>query len=132
MRTVRSRIWLATGVALTVVALLAMAAMGSMAKSRVREVSLVARGMAFYVDGGSTANPILHARPSERLRITVVNNAPGMVHDLAIDAVSALTPPLTAGQIASIEFTAPEKPGDYAYRCRPHALMMKGVLTVSE
>ena len=36
-----------------------------------------------------------------------------MVHDLAIDAVSAATPPLTAGQAASIEFTAPETPGDY-------------------
>jgi plastocyanin len=132
MRTVRSRIWLATGVSVAVVALLAMAAIGSMAKSRVREVSLVARGMAFYADGTSKANPILHARPGERLRITVVNSAPGMVHDLAIDAVSASTPPLTAGQAASIEFTAPETPGDYTYRCRPHALMMKGVLTVAE
>ena len=28
-----------------------MAAIGSMAKSRVREISLVARGMAFYADG---------------------------------------------------------------------------------
>ena len=65
--------------------------------------------------------------PGERLRITVINNAPGMVHDLAIDAVSAATPPLTAGQAASIEFTAPEKTGNYTYRCRPHALMMKGV-----
>jgi plastocyanin len=129
---VRSKIWLAACVAITAIAVLAMAAIGSMAKSRVREVSLVARGMAFYADGGSKANPILHVRPGERLRITVVNSAPGMVHDLAIDAVSASTPPLTAGQVAAIEFTAPGKPGAYEYRCRPHALMMRGVLSVSD
>lgn len=132
MRTVRSRIILIAGTAFIVALAMAMAAIGSTAKDRVREVSLVARDMAFYADGGSTANPVLHARPGERLRITVINNAPGMVHDLIIDAVDTATPLLTAGQVASIEFTAPAKTGDYAYRCRPHALMMKGVLTVSD
>ena len=132
MRTVRSRILWTVGIAAVVVLAMTMAAIGSMANGRVREVSLVAREMAFYADGGSTANPVLHARPGERLRITVINNAPGMVHDLTIDAVQTATPLLTAGQVASIEFTAPAEPGDYQYRCRPHALMMKGVLTVSD
>jgi plastocyanin len=130
--TVRARIWLTTGVAITVVAAMTMAAVASLAKDRVREISLVAREMAFYADGGRKANPILHAHPGERIRITVINRAPGMVHDLAIDAVSTSTPLLTSGQVASIEFTAPGKPGDYEYRCRPHALMMKGLLTVAE
>ena len=90
-----------------------MAAIGSMAKGRVREVSLVARDMAFYADGGSTANPVLHARPGERLRITVINNAPGMVHDLDHRRRPNRDALLTAGQVASIEFTAPAEPGDY-------------------
>jgi len=60
----------------------------------------------------------------------VTNNAPGMIHDLAIDAVSAATGTLRVGQVASIEFTVPEKVGSYEYRCRPHGLMMKGVLKV--
>ena len=132
MRTVRSRILWTVGIAAVVVVAMTMAAIGSMAKGRVREVSLVARDMAFYAEAGSTANPVLHARPGERLRITVINNAPGMVHDLIIDAVQTATPLLTAGQVASIEFIAPAEPGDYQYRCRPHALMMKGVLTVSD
>jgi plastocyanin len=132
MTTVQPKIWVATGMAFVVAAAVAMAAMGSTAKSRVREISLVARSMAFYTDGGSAPNPVIHARPGERLRITVTNNAPGMIHDLAIDAVSASTSALTAGQVASIEFTAPERAGEYEYRCRPHALMMKGVLAVSE
>ena len=126
---VRSRVWLAAGVTVVAVAM-TIAAIGSTAKSRVREISLVARDMAFYADGDSQPNPVLHATPGERLRITVTNNAPGMVHDLAIDAVSAATGTLGVGQVASIEFTVPEKIGSYEYRCRPHALMMKGVLKV--
>ena len=132
MKTVRSRVLVTTGVGVVVAVAMAVAAISSPAKSRVREVSLVARTMAFYADGGTQPNPVLRARPGERLRITVINNAPGMVHDLAIDAASTSTPLLTAGQVASIEFTAPEKAGDYEYRCRPHALMMKGVLKVSQ
>jgi plastocyanin len=127
---VRSRFWVATGAGFIVAVAMAMAAIGSTAKTRVREISLVARSMAFYADDGSQANPVIHARPGERLRITVTNAAPGMIHDLAIDAVSASTSALTAGQVASIEFTAPSKAGDDEYCCRPHALMMKGVLKV--
>ena len=124
MRTVRSKIQLAAGVTSVVAIALAMAAIGSTAKSRVREISLVARDMAFYADGGSSANPVLRVHPGERLRITIVNDAPGMVHDLAIDAVSEATPLLTTGQVGAIEFTAPKRAGNYPYRCRPHALMM--------
>jgi len=131
-KTVRSRLLLAIAAASVVAMAMAMAAIGSTAKSRVREISLVARDMSFYADGGAQPNPMLHARPGERLRITVTNGAPGMIHDLSIDAVSSATSSLTAGQIASIEFVAPTKAGDYEYRCRPHALMMKGVLRVSE
>ncbi len=126
---VQSRVWLASGVTVVAVAM-TIAAIASTAKSRVREISLVARDMAFYADGDSHPNPVLRATPGERLRITVTNNAPGMVHDLAIDAVSAATGTLSGGQAASIEFTVPEKTGSYEYRCRPHALMMKGVLKV--
>jgi plastocyanin len=130
--TVRSRILLASAAAFVVALAMAMAAIGSTAKSRVREISLVARDMAFYADGSSQPNPVLHARPGERLRITLTNNAPGMIHDLSIAAVSASTSTLTAGQAASIEFSVPEKAGDYEYRCRPHALMMKGTLRVAD
>jgi len=129
MMAVRSRVCLAAGVTVVAVAM-TIAAIGSTAKSRVREISLVARDMAFYADGNSQPNPVLRATPGERLRITVTNNAPGMVHDLAIDAVSAATGTLSVGQVASIEFTVPEQIGSYEYRCRPHALMMKGVLKV--
>jgi plastocyanin len=128
--TVRSRMLLAFAAAAVVALAMAMAAIGSTAKSRVREISLVARDMAFYAEGSSQPNPMLHARPGERLRITLTNDAPGMIHDLAVPAVSASTSTLTIGQVATIEFTAPEKAGDYEYRCRPHALMMKGVLRV--
>lgn len=130
MRTVRSKIWVITGVVFVVAAVMAMAAMGSTTRSGVREIALVARSMAFYADGGSAPNPVLHAQPGERLRITVTNDAPGMVHDFTIDTLAASTALLTAGQVASVEFTVPAKAGEYEYHCRPHALMMKGVLKV--
>jgi plastocyanin len=129
---VRSRIWLKTATIIVAIAAMALAAIGSFAKSRVREISLVTRDMAFYVEGESVRNPALRVQRGERLRITVTNASPGMVHDLAIDAVSATTPLLSAGQAGAVEFTAPEAPGTYEYRCRPHALMMRGVLTVSD
>ena len=130
MTTLRSKIWLITGVVFVVAAVMAMAAMGSTTRREVREISLVARSMAFYTDGGTAPNPVLYARPGERLRITVTNDAPGMIHDFAIDALAASTSTLIAGQVASIEITVPAKAGEYEYRCRPHALMMKGVLKV--
>jgi plastocyanin len=129
---VGSRVWLKTAAIIVVIAAMALAAIGSFAKGRVREISLVTRDMAFYVEGASVRNPALRVRPGERLRITVRNESPGMVHDLAIDAVSATTTLLSAGQAGAVEFTAPDAPGSYEYRCRPHALMMRGVLTVSD
>ena len=88
---VQSRVWLAAGVTVVAVAM-TIAAIGSMAKGRVREMSLVARDMAFYADGDSQRPiPSSAPAPGERLRITVTNNAPGMVHEI-IDAVGAARP----------------------------------------
>ena len=127
-----SRVWIKTAAAMIAIAAISLAAIGSFAKSRVREISLVTRDMAFYLAGDSTPNPALPVRPGERVRITVRNGSPGLVHDFAIDAVTAATPQLSGGQVGSVEFTAPDAPGRYEYRCRPHSLMMRGVVTVSE
>ncbi len=99
------------------------------ARGDVREIELTARSMAFYA-AGSGANPTLVVRPGERVRIVVRNETPGMVHDLAIDAFGVSTRLLNAGETGALEFTAPQEAGRHEYVCRPHAVMMRGVIEV--
>ena len=100
------------------------------ARTEVREITLVARGMAFYVDGEATANPVVYVRPGERVRITVRNVTAGILHDLAIDSLNVATGPLKTGEAGSLDFTVPDRQGSYGSYCRPHAVMMHGSLAV--
>ncbi|HEX7086668.1 MAG TPA: plastocyanin/azurin family copper-binding protein [Vicinamibacterales bacterium] len=99
------------------------------ARGDVREIELTARSMAFYAPG-SDANPTLVVRPGERVRIVVRNETPGMVHDLSIDAFGVSTRLLNAGETGTLEFTAPRETGRHEYVCRPHSVMMRGVIEV--
>jgi plastocyanin len=121
-------------IAALVIAVVAAAGLATRAGARagVREITLVGRDMAFYVDGQSSPNPTIAVRPGERVRITLRNETPGIVHDLAIDALGIATSPLKAGDTDTLEFRAPDRSGRYDYHCRPHALMMRGVLDVTE
>jgi hypothetical protein len=95
-----------------------------------REIVLVARGMAFFVDGQPGANPgiVLHA--GETVRLTLRNEAPGLQHDLAIPALGAALDPLSAGQSRTITVEVPRQVMTIDYVCRPHATMMRGRLQV--
>lgn len=99
------------------------------ARAGVREITVVARDMAFHVPG-SDPNPTIAVRPGERVRIVVRNETPGMMHDLTIDRLGLSTAPLQAGETGIIEFTAPAAPGRYDYYCRPHPVLMRGALEV--
>ena len=121
--------------ALTVVALVTVVVAGVLvaragARAEVREIALVGREMAFYEAGRPEGNPTLRVRAGERVRLVLRNDTPGIVHDLAIDALRVAIGPLETGGMAAVEFRAPERPGRYEYYCRPHALMMRGVLEV--
>src|SRR5512134_3641708 len=52
-----------------------------------RTVTVVARGMAFYVAGESTANPEILVRRGERIRFVLVHEDPGMMHDFAVPSL---------------------------------------------
>ena len=102
-----------------------------MSKARGREITLVARNMAFYLGpDGTTANPSLEARPGETLRIVLVNRDRGLTHDFAVPVSGAATKRLTWYAQDEIIFDVPDKPGTYEYVCRPHVLMMKGRIVV--
>lgn len=97
-----------------------------------REVTLHARGMAFYLPGSDAPNPTLQVTACERVRVTVVNDDPGVKHDLAMERLGVAIAPLatTVGSQSSATFEAPALPGRYPYVCTFHSQMMRGVLEV--
>jgi plastocyanin len=102
-----------------------------MTKSRAREITLVARDMAFYADGNdSTKNPVIEAKAGETIRVVLRNQDRGMTHDFSVPAVDAAVKALDWNEEDAVTFDAPKKPGTYEYVCRPHLLMMKGKLIV--
>jgi plastocyanin len=126
-RKVSGKVVAAIAVAFVVVAGL----LPVMTKARPREITLVARNMAFYLESNETTpNPVLEVRPGETLRLVLVNRDRGMTHDLSVPAAAAATKRLAWNAHDAITFDAPEKPGTYDYVCRPHALMMKGRIIV--
>ena len=96
-----------------------------------REITLVTRGMAFYLLGDpTTPNPTITLNPGERVRIVVRNDDRGMTHDFAVPAFGASLDPVDWSEEENITFDVPETPGRYEYVCRPHMLMMRGQILV--
>ena len=59
-------------------------------KAPARELTLVARDMAFYLeDDPETANPAIEAKPGETLRVVLRNRDRGLTHDFAVPAAGA-------------------------------------------
>ncbi|HEY2956143.1 MAG TPA: cupredoxin domain-containing protein [Candidatus Eisenbacteria bacterium] len=96
-----------------------------------REVFLVARNMAFALQGAPerTPNPTIELRPGERVRFVLINLDPGMRHDLVMDRLEMRTPGLAHGEMAAIEFTAPAR-GESDYYCSFHSVLMRGRIVV--
>lgn len=95
-----------------------------------REVRLVARDMAFYLPGGATPNPTLHAAPGERLRIVLVNEDSGMTHDVVAEGLGLATAVIPFGEVAGAVVRMPERPGAHDYLCSLHPVLMRGVIRV--
>jgi plastocyanin len=116
-----------------IVAVVFMVAMGvahALMGENAREITLVAKGMAFYVEGNRTANPVIEARAGETLRIVLENRDRGVTHDFAVPSVDAATALLKWNEQDEVTFEVPSQPGTYEYVCQPHLLMMKGTLKV--
>jgi plastocyanin len=96
-----------------------------------REITLVVKGMAFYLEGDPrTVNPTLEVKAGERVRVVVRNEDPGMTHDFAVPALGVGLTPMRWNESGDVIFEAPDKPGIYEYTCRPHQLMMRGTIRV--
>lgn len=96
----------------------------------VREITLVARDMAFYLEGGTEPNPTLQVQAGEELRITVLNRDPGFAHNFVVDAWDLETPFVEMEASTTVVIRAPAHPGQQEYVCTPHDKMMRGVIEV--
>jgi copper binding plastocyanin/azurin family protein len=99
-----------------------------------RQVTLLARGMAFYLPGDATPNPRLVVERGEEVRFVLRNEDRGMPHDLEVPEAGgdrkSTREVRGIGDTASLAFRAPETPGDYEYVCTLHSRMMRGVMEV--
>jgi plastocyanin len=96
-----------------------------------REISLVVREMAFYLETQpDVPNPDIEVRAGERIRIKLRNDDRGFLHDFAFPAAKASTEMIGWNEQSETIFEAPARPGSYEYTCRPHSLMMRGTLRV--
>ena len=134
MSTARIRnLALALGAALLIALGVAVWAVSQSRGGRTEEVTLHARDMAFFLPGSSERNPTLQVPAGATLRLTVVNDEPGMQHDLAVDELGLEIGPLGTAvgsrQTATVEL--PAQPGRYPYVCKLHAQMMRGTLEVT-
>jgi plastocyanin len=97
-----------------------------------REVVIVAKGMTFTLPSDpETANPPLRMHPGEVLRVTLRNDAPGLMHDFQIPAWKVKTDQVRGGESTSVLVTVPAAEGRVKYLCGPHGSMMHGVIEVA-
>ena len=103
----------------------------AMSGTPAREITLVARGMAFYLEGElDTPNPTLELRAGERVRVVFRNEERGIAHDFAVPTLDVGIDLIRWNERGAVAFDVPETPGIYEYICRPHRLMMKGTIRV--
>ena len=97
-----------------------------------REVTLVAKGMTFFLEGDlQTPNPTIEVKAGERVRIVLRNEDRGMTHDFVVPPLHVALKPVSWNESGEVAFDVPTEPGTYEYFCRPHRLMMQGTIRVS-
>jgi plastocyanin len=129
--TLKRRIWVVAAAFLLVLGVVALIPLVAGPRGQTREIVLVARQMAYYVEGQTTPNPTLRVAPRERVRLVLRNEDPGMTHDLTLGSLKVSVPAIAAQGRSSVEFRAPAEPGRHRYVCTPHAKMMFGTLEVT-
>ena len=129
-RGTRGAVGALAAVAVALVCLFVLLPLAASTTAAVREVRLVARDMAFYLDGDDTPNPTIRLRAGEEVRFVLRNLDPGIAHNLAIDAWGLATEMVTTETATTLRVRAPMDPGERTYSCTPHREMMRGVIEV--
>ena len=121
----------AKSIAVVVLFVLVGALAAAVSRTPAREITLVVKGMAFYLEGDpATPNPTIVVNAGERIRIVLRNEDRGFSHDFAIPGLDGAVDQVNWNEAASETFDMPDAPGTYDYICHPHRLMMNGTLVV--
>ena len=95
-----------------------------------REITLVTRDMAFYLEGGNTPNPVLTMGAGETVRVVLRNEDVGIAHNFEVGAWGQDVPAVERGSSTSALIDAPDRPGRHVYVCGPHSALMRGIINV--
>ena len=117
-------------IAITVAVVLVGAIAAALTRPAPREVTLVARGMAFYLETGGQPNPTLTFKAGDRVRINFRNEDRGINHNFAVPSFKAELDPIGWNQSSDVVLNVPDAHGTYEYWCRPHMMMMRGTIQV--
>jgi plastocyanin len=132
--TVRARNRALTAASIIAVVALAATLLPMVASSRAdstRDLRIVVRDMAFYVDGGAEPNPSITLRAGVQVRLHLRNEDAGMRHDFVVKPWAVSTKMLEdRGEEDTIVFRAPTERGEATYLCTPHAKMMSGTIRI--
>lgn len=90
-----------------------------------REIVLIAKEMAFFLENSNTPNPTLTFFAGEKIRLKFVNQDVGIAHDVAIPELQITTGKINYGDSTDLSFRAPQE-GNLEYICTLHPAMMKG------
>lgn len=117
-------------VVFVVVGLLVLLPMTASTGATAREITLVTRDMAFYLEGDPAPNPTIRLAAGEEVRLTLLNLDRGFKHNLAIDGWNIETVSLDADESTVVRIQAPDQSGRQTYICSPHSEMMRGVIEI--
>ena len=117
-------------VVFVVVGLLVWLPMTASTGATAREITLVTRDMAFYLEGDPAPNPTIRLAAGEEVRLTLLNLDRGFKHNLAIDGWNIETVSLDADESTVVRIQAPDQAGRQPYICSPHSEMMRGVIEI--
>lgn len=95
------------------------------------EIRLVAREMAFFVEGSDQPNPDLYIPPDKKVLLTFINQDRGVDHDVVFPQFETSTGKVKFGASALLEL-GPRPAGEFDYLCSLHAAMMRGRFIVGE
>jgi plastocyanin len=133
MKKSTARSWFIVAAVVTGATLLpiAVASRDPAASTGPREIHLIAKDMAFYLEGHGVPNPPLQVRAGEQIRLVLRNETPGMSHDFVIRPWQVQTRMLQKmGEEAVVSFRVPDHSGSTTYSCTPHAEMMRGSISI--
>jgi len=100
-------------------------------REAVRDVAVVVRNMAYYVDGENTPNPALRFAAGEQVRLTLRNEDRGMSHDFSVKSWGVATKVLDGKGQDTVTFRVPRgSNGSTSYTCTPHTAMMNGAIVI--